>query len=306
MGHSLLGSSHLAVAPASSTSHPTAAPLPHVHCCRVALASCCRVLWARPDVLGSRVLWGHLAFNSGRLMDLEHWRQSLCTWLARRHQALHTMYLMFVEAQTDLAAILAGLAGSSLAHLRLSYIRGGLTEARCQPLARLAGSLTRLELNHCSLAALPSQVSALSSLVHLDLSSNEHALARLDLSESHSLGSSGGGDSAAAAWQPLLHLGATLTFLSLAQCGLDGLPGQLTALTALQELVSSSNRFARAGEGEGGQAAWHHVGPGSGAVAELWVVKWAREEWAGAERGARGKWAWRAVRHAPWINGSHW
>lgn len=108
-----------------------------------------------------------------------------------------------------------------------SDAEGVTLAAACAPLQQLTG-LTRLSLRGCKLAALPPQLSALSSgLLELELHLNP-ALKR-------------GGD---AAWQPLESLSG-LTHLLLSGCDLERVPSAVSALRALARLDLRRNEGLR-------------------------------------------------------------
>lgn len=100
-----------------------------------------------------------------------------------------------------------------------------------QPLARLAD----LDLHNCSLRELPAALAQLTALTRLDLAANQRL--------------TGG---TAAGWQHLRPL-RQLRELSAACCGLQQLPPDFSALTALTRLSLASN--------DGLKGGWEHLQP---------------------------------------------
>lgn len=258
---------------------PTAAPRRPAHRRRVALASCCRALWTCPDVLGSPALWGALTFHHHHASPAPR-LQSLAAWLARRRAALRRVRLAFkqnlyVRCPVDPVPLLAAMAGGGLADLHVPAVQSEVAAPVWDTLAQLT-SLTRLDLSRgCLRGQLPAQLSSLTRLAALDLSENAigratldvlpaaapglahlslrecglvavprqlrglTALRDLELGQNAGLGSLG----EEAAFEPLRHLGASLTRLELAECGLFRLPAAVTALGALRALCAHSNAF---------------------------------------------------------------
>ena len=107
----------------------------------------------------------------------------------------------------------------------------GTSSPKLGALRHLTG-LTELCLTHVDLWTFPPLIAALPRLSALSLEGNPR------------LGAVGGG----ALFTPLQALGGRLRRLSLAGCGLRGLPPQLSALSRLEELALGGNRHL----GEGG------------------------------------------------------
>lgn len=122
---------------------------------RIALTSCCRALWVRPDVRGDTSIWGHLNVGDWESSS-ERRLRSLSAWLARR-----------------------GVWRLRLHHHTPCYNLEGLWierlgEPRCdrgvRPLLRLLHSmptLHSLELRGLGLETTPVQVTALTQLREL-------------------------------------------------------------------------------------------------------------------------------------------
>lgn len=152
------------------------APLP-LHD-RLALASCCKGLWARPDLAASPALWGSLRLGPRQLV-LPEKRCAAQAWLARRRAALRRLELCGAGVAGTLPTLLLSLGGCPLVELRLSGVLEecssklppSANDALLSALSGLA-SLRELHAAGNGLSALPCQVSALSSLAHLDLSDN--------------------------------------------------------------------------------------------------------------------------------------
>lgn len=189
---------------------------------RVALTSCCYALWARPDLLCSAALWGGLELQRRHLAPAQR-AQSAGAWLARRRGALRSLHATVDRWRSDLAPLLAGLAGAScFEELRLElwphsalFQRPGTAAALLGALAALP-SLARLELSGLCWA---SPLCTLSTGSHLQLL--------------HSAAVSYGG------WETLAQL-RSLTCLRVTACGIQHL-SQLSALSTLRELALQSN-----------------------------------------------------------------
>ena len=253
---------------------------------RMALTSTCRTLWARPDILTSTTCWGSLRVKlpaaqrqrgGARAEEARH-VPSLCAWLARRRPALRRLLLQ--GPGVDVAAVLDGLAGSALQELQVQgcvlpaepplppsltrlELRGVLGMARLPAalgqlqvlavtnadlaglglgaaahgsahLAQLGASLSRLDLHGCRLELLPASMGSLRALRELDLSQSSFGWGMFSPSGSR-------------AFAPLVQLGACLTRLSLARCGLERLPAELSALRTLRELDAGHNSLWQSG-----------------------------------------------------------
>jgi Leucine-rich repeat (LRR) protein len=220
---------------------------------RVALTSCCRALLTRADVASSPSLWAHVVASSEQLGHL-------CAWLARRRAAVRQLRLapkqqpvcgrvvaslQHLTLLTHLDLRSCGLemvpsalcALCSLQRLRLCDNPGlgawgadadsSVHVPECdagspafRPLQHLT-ALTRLGMGGCGLVRLPGELSALSSLAHLELPGNQQ------------LGVARGGEGAL---RPLCHL-PSLTRLCLSGClALRSVPAELKALPSLADL----------------------------------------------------------------------
>lgn len=125
-----------------------------------------------------------------------------------------------------------------------NYYLGAGGEAAFVPLLHLAGSLTRLKLNHCGIERAPWQLGELRCLQDLSLMGNP-------------VGQGGQG-----ALAPIASL-TSLTRLMLRGCSLTALPAaELAPLRALRELQLGHNRGLGRRRGSGGTAAAAAAGGG--------------------------------------------
>lgn len=204
------------------------APLRPAAARRVSLASCCRALWLRPDVLASPMLWGEVEVEEldpgGRRERAQRKLAALAAWLARRRPALRSLSLDCGGIDCDAQELLCALCGTGVRELSLGANpavgedRGGML----QPLAQLT-SLRSLALDSCSLLDLDPRLLQLTGLQSLLLGSNPL------------------GEAAAEGGMPTLAGLTRLTLLDMQDCGLARLPRQLSALTALAALQLEQN-----------------------------------------------------------------
>lgn len=173
---------------------------------------------------GSPQLWGRLV-----LFDASVWppaqKRSAAAWLARHAAGVQRLQLTFA-ALGGPASLLASLAGGPLEQLQVVPTSVQETEgefdAAFAPLAGLR-ALTRLDLSHLGLDALPTHISSLAWLRELCLRGNE--LASLDPDP---------------ALAPLAALGE-LAELDLSRCRLKRVPLCLLGLGALEVLRLDGN-----------------------------------------------------------------
>ncbi|GAB4822455.1 hypothetical protein N2152v2_009501 [Parachlorella kessleri] len=203
---------------------------------RVALTSCCRGLWARPDVLASSGLWGDLAFTSQHLNPSQRTFPSLAAWLHRRRAGCRRLRLSFGSAGAGALSLLSGLEcdDGGLLTLELSSHQPVHNSEEALGALRDLTRLTRLEARGGFLGtSLPSHISCLRQLAVLDVSRNTQ------------LGQLG-------ALHVLESLSASLTSLDLGSCGLRRLPASITALRRLAALDLNTNSLG--GDGQEGSA----------------------------------------------------
>lgn len=187
--------------------------------------SCCRGLWARPDVAASGLLWGSLTVCQEAAAEPAGCASSLAAWGGRRAAGVQQLSLHGWLAGVE--AVLRSLAGGPLVALGISANPAAGWEAG-PALAQLAScpSLTRLELCACRLQQVPAALAALSTLCCLalnlnDFSSGESAFQGLSLSAPAGL--------------------QRLSRLELEGCGLRKLPRALSTLGRLEELSVACN-----------------------------------------------------------------
>ncbi|GAB4822937.1 hypothetical protein N2152v2_009983 [Parachlorella kessleri] len=188
----------------------------------VALTSCCRRLWTRPDVTDSERLWGALEadFKYKTAYVSRSHAVSLSHWLARHKAAVSRLSLLGYRDGFNPARVLTGLGGVPLASLELRQMDAiGANPARAlAPLAHLGG-LTKLRLQDCDVQRLPRQLSALTALEVLDIVNYRE------------------GDGVRPAAFAVLAALTQLTAVRLERCGLRQLPQQLSALAASLRLL---------------------------------------------------------------------
>ena len=199
-------------------------------------------MWAHPDILSSRRLWGKLRLGRRQLRHIP----SLALWLARRRAALCSVRIEAASRRTGLGLQLAALlrslgCGGRLSCLALHRGRGfgEHAAAALQPLAHLGASLRCLDISGCRLSSLPPSLSGLSSLTKLSLDRNPL-----------------GGSPDEGAFEALAAL-AGLKRLRMKHCGLAALPGELAELSAVEGLkVCKNSGLGQALQGLDGEAAW--------------------------------------------------
>ncbi|GAB4822939.1 hypothetical protein N2152v2_009985 [Parachlorella kessleri] len=192
---------------------------------RVALTSSCRHLLTRPDLTNSTHLWGAVEVRIEQYAS-EDYPVSLSQWLARRKAAVGRLLLGNFHGTTELAVMLAGLEGGSLAALDVHYysVTGANPANSLAPLAHL-GTLTELKLWFCGASCLPPQPSALTALKVLDLTGFGEL-----------------GKACEAAFNPLAAV-TQLTALHLKCCELRWLPRQLSALAPTLQVLGLQQNF---------------------------------------------------------------